>query len=174
MKKTIIALTISSLGFFSATAYAVIPGRFCMQIKETSRPVAQQIEVEVIKTTRQVSSIIGKVCYIGSQSSKNLCVAALGDIIVESDGTVQVSLFSDEQIEGTKGTTYATSSAEFDLDPITLKGQGTAVTQTTDGKTQTFIETSYSSEIVTCPTPTRESISESKQLKSFIRNASKR
>jgi len=174
MKKSIIAFTFSTLTILSSTANAGIPGRFCMQIKETNRPVTQQIEVEVIKTTRRVSSIIGSVCYIGSQSSKNLCVAALGDIIVESDGTVKISLISDEQIEGTSGTTFATSSAEFDLDPITLQGQGTAVTQSTDGKTQKFIETSYSSEVVACPTPTKESISESKQLKSFIRNASKK
>jgi len=171
-----IALTISILEVISSSAKAGMPGRFCLQITKTNSPnvgTTHQIEVEVDKVSGNVSSLIGRTCYINPTNNNNNCVAVQGAMTIDSDGSINMSSIINEQVQGGQGINYITTSGEFNIDPITLKGQGVNIRQTTDGKTVTFLTSTHAAEIVTCSTPTKESISESKQLKSFIRRASR-
>ena len=174
--RLIVAFTISTLAILSSTANAGIPGRFCLQITQTNSPGVGniiQVEIAVDKIVRNVSSIIGRTCYVNPFNGHNNCQSSQGDITVDPDGTIKLSFSGGEQILGGNGIIFITSSGEFNIDPTTLKGQGILLEQTTDGTTQKFKDNTYTAEILACPTTTEKSISESKQLKHFIRNASK-
>lgn len=177
MKKAIVFFAISALEIIFTTANAGISGRFCLQFTKTNGPnigATNITEVVVDKVGRNVSSIVGRACSINPVNGRNDCVAQQGTITIDTDGSIKLTLVADVQTLSDQGVKFITTRGELNIDPITLKGLGAQTIQITDGRTVTFSTATNSGEIVACPPPTKESIRESSQFKSFIRNASKR
>ena len=177
MNKIITPLAFATLAMLSSISHAGIPGRFCVQVTKTDPPyigTVYNMNMEVDKLGRNVSSIIGTTCYLSRINGKDHCMALQGDITLDTDGSIKLSTYSNEQVVGGNTIHYMNQGAMYNLDPNTMKGQGVAQIQSTDGTNVTYSTSTYTAEIVGCPPPTKEIISESKQLRRFLRNASKK
>jgi hypothetical protein len=156
MKTKVIAASVLLALALSAQSYAA-DNRVCLAMTATNGPGVGQkaaMNMSVIRRVGDESSVVGEACYDNPvEAGKQRCQPVMGVMAVDTDGDIEVNLFASEQIEGGEGVYFATSASQYQINPLTMKGQGVEFTEYAVGESPSTYILTYSVEVTSCPAP---------------------